>query len=295
MQTRLLVISPVRNEADHIERVVNAMARQTRVPDAWVVVDDCSDDGTSTILHSLEASVPFLTLVSAPPAATLDGAKDRLARAAAPRAFNLGLETVDWPSFTHIGKLDGDIELPPDYFERLLPRFAADPALGLAGGVLVEEVGAGARRIRIPEHHVHGALKLYTRECFEAIDGLRECLGWDTIDGVYARMRGFKTRSFSDIVALHHREWGSADGKLRGRARHGECAYIAGYPLPWVTLRSAKLATVKPRGLSGAAFLYGYLRARLTRAPHVTDPEYRRFVRSELRQRMLRPLTPHAR
>ena len=48
----------------------------------------------------------------------------------------------------------------------------------------------------------------YTRACFEAIGGVQERLGWDTIDETYARMRGFKTRSFTDLVAVHHRPLG---------------------------------------------------------------------------------------
>ena len=141
------------------------------------------------------------------------GARDRLARAAAPRNFNLGLASVDWRQYTHVMKLDGDIELPPHYLRVLLERFAADPRLGLAGGVLVEPMPDGeARRLVIPRHHVHGALKCYSRECFEAIGGVQERLAWDTIDETYARMRGFATVSFEDLVSVHHRRWGSADG-----------------------------------------------------------------------------------
>ena len=40
-------------------------------------------------------------------------------------------------------KLDGDIELQPDYLRQLLARFEADPPLGLAGGVLVEPQADG--------------------------------------------------------------------------------------------------------------------------------------------------------
>ena len=145
----------------------------------------------------------------------------------------------------------------------------------------------GARRIRIPRHHVHGAIKCYSRACFEAIGGVQERLAWDTIDETYARMRGFSTVSYDDLVAVHHRPWGSADGVLRGRARHGECAYISYYSPLWVTLRSAKVACTSPRGLSGLAFLYGYVRAAVRRTERVQDPAYRRFVRRELRQRML--------
>ena len=125
---------------------------------------------------------------------------------------------------------------------------------------------------RVPtEHHVNGALKCYSRECFEAIGGIQERLAWDTIDETIARMRGFRTRTFEDLVAIHHRPWASADGTLRGRARYGAAAYIAHYPAYWVALRSLKVAAARPEGLSGLAFLYGYVRAALRRTPRVED------------------------
>ena len=177
-------------------------------------------------------------------------------------------------------KLDGDIELPPHYLRVLLERFADDPSLGLAGGVLVEPTpDGGSRKIQIPAHHVHGALKCYSRDCLSAIGGVQERLGWDTIDGTYARMRGFQTRNFPDLVSVHHRPIASADGRLRGRARHGECAYITHYGPLWVILRSLKVARSRPMGLSGVAFMYGYGRAFVQRVERVPDWDYRRFTR----------------
>jgi hypothetical protein len=55
--------------------------------------------------------------------------------------------------------------------------------------------------------------------------------------------------------------------------------------LPWVTLRAFKMARARPRGLSGLAFLYGYLAAVVRRVQRVDDPAFRRFVRRELRKR----------
>jgi glycosyltransferase involved in cell wall biosynthesis len=290
MDHRVLIVSPVRNEAEHIERVARAMAEQTRPPAAWIVADDGSDDGTLELLRALEAEIPFMRVVSTAPAPGTEDSPDRLAQAAAPRTFNAGLATADWREFTHVGKLDGDVELPPDYFEELLARFDADPELGIACGDLVEQFEDGPRRIPIPPHHVHGALKLYTRACFEAIGGVQTRLGWDTIDETYARMRGFRTRSFRDIVAQHHRHWGSAQGTLRGRARHGECAYIVHYGLGWVLLRSLKLSLARPPVVSGAAFVYGYLRAAVRSTPRVEDRDFRRHIRRELRRRLLGPV-----
>ncbi|HXA55400.1 MAG TPA: glycosyltransferase, partial [Solirubrobacteraceae bacterium] len=240
MQQRLLVVSPVHNEAPHIERVARALAAQQRPPDAWIVVDDASTDDTYERLRQLAPRPPFLTLLRAPKA---PAGKDALALANEIRAFSHGLAWVEredglagpggaesiagggriaggLDSFTHIAKLDGDVELPPEWYATLLERFAADPRLGIACGQL-EEGAEGARGIiPIPGHHVHGAVKLYSRACLRAIGGLQPRLGWDTIDETYARMHGFSTCSFADPVAIHHRPFATRDGVLRGRARH---------------------------------------------------------------------------
>jgi len=296
---RLLLISPVRNEEAHLELIADALAAQTRPPDLWIVVDDRSTDRTPEILTRLAQRIDFLEVVNAAAAAeaaessrvvATPPVKDRLAMAAAPRTFNLGLNSTDWQSFTHIAKLDGDTELPPHYFEQLLGEFERDPKLGLAGGVYADPSQDGESWKVVPSpsaYHVAGTLKCYSRDCFQAIGGMQERLGWDTIDEISARMRGYRTQAYPDLITHHHRPWGSADGTLRGRARHGECAYIVHFTLSWVTLRSFKMAKERPVGISGLAFLYGYLRSAVRRTARVEDPAFRRFVVRELRKRML--------
>ena len=290
MDARILIISPMRNEAAHVARVARALAAQTHQPAEWIVVNDASTDDTAAILQELQASIPFLSVHTREP--DTEPVVDRLAVAAAPRAFNYGLARASVRDWTHVMKLDGDIELKPDYFSELMRRFEADPALGLAGGMLEEPIeGGGFRRIQIPRVHVHGALKLYTRACFAAIGGVQERLGWDTIDETYARMRGFKAWSFPDLIAVHHRPLGSADGTVRGHARHGECAYIAHFTPTWIALRAFKVGRRRPVGLSGIAFFYGYVRAAVRRVERVGDPEFRRFTHTHLRRRMLGAVT----
>ena len=284
---RVLIVSSVRNEGAHITRVADALAAQRPQPTRWIVIDDGSTDDTVAQLETVRERLSFLTLLRAP--AQAEGARDRLAQAVEACNFNLALaQAGPTESYTHIMKLDGDIELPPDYLRTLLERFAADPHLGLAGGVLAEPTGEGKlRHIRVPPHHVHGALKCWTNPCFTAIGGVSERLGWDTIDETYARMRGFHTCNFTDLVCVHHRPLASADGALRGHARHGECAYIVHYTPTWVTLRAVKVAGRRPRGLSGMAFMWGYVSAAVRGVPRVQDPDFRSFTRRELRARML--------
>jgi poly-beta-1,6-N-acetyl-D-glucosamine synthase len=284
--SRLLLITPARDEAAHLETTSRAVAAQSRPPDLWLIVDDGSTDGSPELLARLAKEIPFLQVLQAPPMSRSER-EDGLALAAEAVAFNAALATVDSADFTHIGKLDADVELPPSYLEHLLERFAAEPDLGIAGGTLLERSDGGWHPTKVPANHVRGALKLYSRECFEAIGGIEERLGWDTIDETYARMRGFETRSLPELQARHHRPVATRGGTLRGRARHGQCAYILRYGFWWVALRSLKVACLRPRGVSGIAFLYGYLRAALLRQGRVEDEQYRRFVARELRGRAL--------
>jgi biofilm PGA synthesis N-glycosyltransferase PgaC len=282
--SRLLLITPARDEASHLERTIRAVAAQTRRPDLWLIVDDGSTDATPRILERWAAELPFLRVVRAPADTKNDGS-DRLAVAAEARAFNWALSTIDSGEFSHLGKLDADIELPPEYYERLLESFDQEPRLGVAGGGLLEQGRSGWYLTKVPAYHVRGALKLYSRECFEAIGGIEERLGWDTIDETYARMSGFATRSLPGIDARHHRPVATRGGTLRGRARHGQCAYILRYSAWWVALRSFKVACSRPFGLSGLAFFYGYARSALRREKRVEDESFRRFVAWELRSR----------
>jgi glycosyltransferase involved in cell wall biosynthesis len=287
-EERLIVISPVLNEARHIAAVVRGMQSQTRPPEEWIVVDDGSDDGTLDLLRAVAQDVPFMRVTEAP-AASLAAGADRLHHATEARAFNHGLSLAS--GFTHVGKLDGDIELPPDYYERLLGRFRDDASLGLAGGVLVEPTSRGWRlRGNSDLQHVRGALKLYTRECFETIGGVREMLGWDGVDEVLARMHGYRTRSFPDALARHHRPVGTAQGRLRGSYRLGRSMFIEGYPILWIAARSLVVGKSRPVGLSGAAYLAGYVDAALHGVSRFELGGYRQHLRRELRSRATQKL-----
>jgi glycosyltransferase involved in cell wall biosynthesis len=291
---RLLLLTCAHNEARFAKRLVTGVVTQTRPPDEWVIVDDGSDDATYETLSELVSELNWVTLVR------VDERSGRIpdGRAAGrpSRALNHGLASAAL-TFTHLGKLDADVELPSGYLERLLADFGADSQLGMMGGALTECRAGKWRRVRQPVTHPPAPARLYTRECFEASGGFRERLAWDTIDEIYARMRGYRTWTDRTLTVRHLRSLGTADGRLRGRARHGECAWILHYPAPWVLLRSVKVAaTFSPFGVAGLAFLYGYSSAALRSVPQVDDAEFRRFVRHDLRGRALsalrRPLVP---
>jgi glycosyltransferase involved in cell wall biosynthesis len=286
MVERVLLISPVRDEASHLDAVVAGVESQTRPPDLWLVVDDGSTDASGEILAAHAARLPYMRVVSTPPGHTRDRG-DRLAAAAPDRAWNYGLRQVDPGEFTHLGKLDGDIVLPPEFLDGMLGRFREDPSLGMAGGAVLEPAGDGWQPLRTPADHVTAPARIYSRACFEAIGGMPERLGADVITTTYAKLRGYRTATFADLPVRHLRHIGTAQGALRGRARHGTYQYVVHYSLAWIGLRSLMVSLrFRPYGLSGAWFLGGYLGAALRRVPRVEDPEFRAFIRAEQRARL---------
>lgn len=288
---RLLIVSPVRNEAEHVEAVVASVQRQARRPDLWLIVDDNSTDGTAKLLRHLASQIRWLRVASMPASDTVDRG-DRLALGRVARVYNRGLDLAGWHEFTHIGKLDGDVLLPPDYFERLLERFHQDPGLGVAGGALTERLAGKWVTVVTPPHQATGQARVYSRTCLQAVGGVPERMGADTIADTYARMSGFSSRTFTDVPFRHLRPMGSAQGALRGRARHGATQYAVHYTLAWAVLRAGKLALrAGPRPLSGPAFLFGYLRAAAGGTRRVEDPAFRAFMRADQRRRVARVLT----
>jgi len=272
------VVTPVLDEAAHLERLAECLAGQTRLPAAWIIVDQASTDGTYEIAASLADTHPWVVVE-----ATNGGT---LARGAPiVRAFQSGVEAFGWvPNL--VVKVDADISVGPDHFERLLEAFAGDPGLGIAGGIGYEKQADGVWRQRHGTGPaVWGACRAYRRECLRDIMPLEEHMGWDTLDLMKANLRGWKTQVFYDLSFQHHRVEGERDGhRFRTSMIQGEAAHFMGYRVSYLAARTLYRA---PRDPAALGLLVGFMRSRLARRPRCADIELRAFVRNEQRWRKL--------
>ena len=86
-----------------------------------------------------------------------------------------------------------------------------------------------------PVEHVSGACQLFRWKCYEEIGGYTPVKGGgiDWIAVTTARMKGWKTRTFVEMVCYHHRPMGTASaGKAIANFRLGQQDYyLGGHPL----------------------------------------------------------------
>lgn len=280
-----IVISPAKDEERHIEATLESMVAQTRKPARWVVVDDGSSDRTAEIVERYARAHSWISLLRLP------RRQERHPGSPVIRAFNAGFELVRTEQFDFVVKLDCDLRIPPEYFEQLLARFEQDPELGIASGVYAEQEGGAWRRVAMPEYHAAGACKVIRARCFEEIGGFVVSRGWDTVDEIRARARGWSTRHFSDLAVEHLRPEGSARGALYTSRLHGEVYYLTGGGPGFFLCKVAhRLVCGKPLVLAGVMLLAGYLKPLLLGRERLVSAAEARCYRSMLQRRVWKSL-----
>jgi biofilm PGA synthesis N-glycosyltransferase PgaC len=280
-----VLITPARNEAEFIELTLKSVVAQTIRPLKWVIVSDGSTDGTDQIVSKYAANHPWIECVRMP---------ERRERhfAAKVHAFNAGYARMKDLQYEFIGSLDGDISFDDNYFSFLLQKLAEDSALGLAGTPFKDSAMYDYRFVSI--EHVSGACQLFRRVCFEEIGGYVPVKsgGIDHIAVLTARMKGWKTRTFTDKICLHHRKIGSAErGALMAKFRAGALDYaLGGHPL-WELFRTAYQMTRKPYVIGGLMVMAGYVASSIRRIERPVSHELVEFRRLEQMRRLRKFLT----
>jgi len=280
---KYVVVTPARNEAKFIELTLKSMAAQTVPPLKWVVVSDGSTDGTDDLVKKYAAEYPWIELLRMP---------ERRERhfAGKVHAFNAGYERVKGLPYEAIVSLDGDTSFDAEYFSYLLGKLAADSTLGLVGTPFQEASDNSKYDYRfVSIEHVSGACQVFRRECFEQIGGYVPIKGGgiDHVAVISARMKGWKTRTFTDKVCLHHRQMGTAErSPLVACFKTGSRDYaLGGHPL-WEIFRAFYQMSKKPFLIAGLTLGAGYLWAVLKREERPISPELMAFRRREQMARL---------
>ena len=276
MTNRYLLISPCRNEADYMRQTLDSVIAQTVLPAKWVIVDDGSTDETPQILAQYAAQYPWIQIVTR---------QDRGHRAVGPGvidAFYSGYAAVNPDDFDYLCKLDLDLRLPPQYFEILMQRMAANPLIATCSGKAYIEEGGKLIDERHGDETSLGMTKFYRVACFKAIGGFVREVMWDGIDCHRCRMMGWIACSWNepDLRFVHLRPMGSSQqGVYTGRMRHGYGQYFMGTGFWFMAASALSRTNQSPYILGSAAMLWGWVKSALQGLPRYPDLEFRAFLR----------------
>jgi glycosyltransferase involved in cell wall biosynthesis len=276
MNNCYLLISPCRNEADYMRQTLDSVVTQSVLPTKWVIVDDGSTDETSQILAKYAAQYPWIQIVTR---------QDRGHRAVGPGvidAFYSGYAAVNPDDFDYLCKLDLDLRLPPQYFEILMQRMAANPLIATCSGKAYIEEGGKLIDERHGDETSLGMTKFYRVACFKAIGGFVREVMWDGIDCHRCRMMGWIACSWNepDLRFVHLRPMGSSQqGVYTGRMRHGYGQYFMGTGFWFMAASALSRMNQSPYVLGSAAMLWGWVKSALQGLPRYPDLEFRAFLR----------------
>ena len=274
--TVYVVITPIRDEEEYLPLTIASMCAQTVKPLKWVLVNDGSRDRTGALIDEAAAKNPWITAVHRTDRGSRQAGSGVIA------AFNDGFALIANERWDVVSKFDGDLSFAPDFFERCLQALTDDLKLGIVGGTCCRlENGALMPEFTgEPSFHVRGPTKIYRRTCFEAIGGLIQAPGWDTVDQIKANMLGWRTRTLPDVKLHHHRPTGGAYGAWSTFVKNGLANYITGYDPVFMACKCIKRSLRRPFH-QGFGLWCGFMKGYWKKIPQAGDKAMIRYLRGQ--------------
>jgi glycosyltransferase involved in cell wall biosynthesis len=273
------VVTPARDEAVNLPKLAASFAAQRIRPTVWYIVDNGSSDGTLEVARRIAGEHDWVRVLSLPGTSVADRG------APVVRALQAGIAALPDPPDVLVN-VDADITFEPDYFERLLAKFAGDPSLGIASGSAYELRGGQWEQRFVTGSTVWGASRAYRWDCLQQLLPLEERVAWDGVDEFKANARGWRTVAFEELPFKHHRREGERDGTAwRARRNQGQAAYYLGYRPWYLLLRALWNARGEPAALG---MVWGYAASALRREQRNHDPDARAYLRRQQSPRNLK-------
>lgn len=282
-----VLVTPARNEEEHIKRTIQSVIRQTVLPKKWVIVNDGSTDRTGEIVSRYAARYQFIELLTR----QRDGGRNFGSQACATEA---GIALLGGVEYEFIGILDADISLPPEYYETIMAKFREIPNLGIAGGAIYDLCFGKFVRQRCWTNSVPGGIQFFHRKTLEDVGGFipQPKGGHDAVAEAAARMRGWEVRSFPDIAVWHHRRTGTAKQNIfTARFRQGAKEYSLGYHPIFEIVKCLYRIKEPPYAIGGITTMLGYCWAFLHKQERRVPDDVVNYLRGEQLRRLTRFFT----
>ncbi len=268
----ICIIIPAYNEENYIANTLQSLVNQTYPIKEIVIVNDNSKDNTQSIIDSFSKKHSFIkSIITKSEAIHLPGSK-------VINAFQKGLELID-KDYDIICKMDADLIFPSNYFESIIDIFKNNPTCGMAGGFCyIEKDESWILESLTNKDHIRGALKAYRSECFNQIGGLKNTMGWDTVDELLAQFHGWEIKTDENLHVKHLKPTGANYSK-KAKFKQGEAFYKMRYGFIISFIASAKLAFNKKSFSFFSNTIYGFLNTSIKNSDYIVTKKEGIFIR----------------
>lgn len=276
----IYIIIPAHNEERFIAKTLDSLASQTLIPTKIVVVNDHSTDNTKDIINEYVNTYDYISIVDT------YTSKNHMPGSKVINAFYEGLKTLD-TNYDIICKFDADLVFPPNYLAKITHHFRENDKTGMVGGFCyIEKNKKWILENLTSKDHIRGALKAYRKTCFEAINGLKPEMGWDTVDELLAQYHNWEIKTDDTLHVKHLKPTGNKYNP-KAKYKQGEAFYRMRYGF-WITLiASVKLALLKKQPSLINDYLMGYYKAKAKKEVFLVSEKEGDFIR-KLRWKKMR-------
>jgi len=281
-----IIITACKNEEDNLPKLIESVLAQTVKPVLWVIIDDGSTDRTPEILEKAKKTYKWIKSIRL-------GSSTRDLGLHYANILRKGFEfAIEYCkrneiNYEYLANIDGDIILEYVFFENLIAEFEKDPLLGVASGGIYHYVGEELVCTNARESEPSGANLMIRKKCFEECGGIPLSYAVDSAFNTKAKLRGWKTRCFNNIIAIEIRDTSTAEGYWKGYVFKGKAAYYLNFNPLHVIFKSLMYFFKSPFYI-GIAYLYGYIGSVILNKEQIRDEEikyyYKRIRPREIKQ-----------
>ena len=191
------IIIPFHNEEKYIESTVKSIVEQSYPVKKLLLVNDNSKDQSSSKIDIYLKEYSWISKID------INSNNNHIPGKKVINAFNQGLKIMD-SNYDIICKFDADIILPKNYLEKVILEYNKDPLVGMVSGILhIKKNDKWIFEKVSSKKHVRGPIKSYKKECFKEIGGLKESIGWDTVDVLLAKYNKWKVVTNENLIVKH--------------------------------------------------------------------------------------------
>ncbi|MBU2979945.1 glycosyltransferase family A protein [Alteromonas sp. C1M14] len=279
MMEKIAVVTPLKDEIDNIDRLINSISTQSTRIYCWIIVENGSKDGSKELLERIK---------------TIDNVDNFIVLnfALPNEEYQLGVKysTVVNTGFEHLMKLikEGDIDKPDflgicdadcfpssDYY-KTLTEYMKDNSISISSGIGIFEDGSKDGEA---SEWVRGNCRLWTYDCFMDC-GYYVGPSADTLSLGKAELKGYKTYPCHELTYTC-REMGS-----RTRySYYGYSSYYRGITPLYAVLKFFNFIAIGQRKQS-IEYLKGYFSSMFGRKERLPDLELRKHFSNTLSRKI---------